>query len=499
MPTPPKSSRAKKAAAKKRNPAAAPRSRRPPLGRPHPSGPRTGRPRHRATTRSRPRGPRAATRSPRHRRAGRRHRQQPAGRLARARRCSRTSTSARRSCTSTTSASPSGSSTPAAPAPTAAFQLYESLADITCAEVLIDTASDTPVFVRFSTVAGSRGSADTARDVRGFATKFYTARGQLGPRRQQHPGVLHPGRHQVPRHHPRGEARARPRDPAGADRPRHVLGLRVAPARVDPHADVGRCPTGPSPARTARWRASASTRSGSSTRAGKTTLVKFHWKPVAGHPLASCGRSPRSSAASTPTSTAATSGTPSRPAPSRSGTSACRSCPTTRTRPSRASTCSTRRRSSPRSCARCASSGALTLDRNPDELLRRDRAGRVLHRAPRARASTSPTTRCCRPGSSPTSTPSSPGSAARTSTSCRSTGPRAPVNDNHRDGFGQQAIHEGVRRTSPNSLGGGCPFHVGDRRASCTCPAPVDGIKVRERAAVVRRPLHARRRCSGTA
>jgi catalase len=35
----------------------------------------------------------------------------------------------------------------------------------------------TPVFVRFSTVAGSRGSADTVRDVRGFATKFYTDQG----------------------------------------------------------------------------------------------------------------------------------------------------------------------------------------------------------------------------------------------------------------------------------------------------------------------------------
>ena len=41
---------------------------------------------------------------------------------------------------------------------------------------------------------GSRGSADTARDVRGFATKFYTERGQLRPGRQQHPGLLHPGR-----------------------------------------------------------------------------------------------------------------------------------------------------------------------------------------------------------------------------------------------------------------------------------------------------------------
>jgi catalase len=42
---------------------------------------------------------------------------------------------------------------------------------------LNDTSVDTPVFVRFSTVAGSRGSADTARDVRGFAVRFYTQEG----------------------------------------------------------------------------------------------------------------------------------------------------------------------------------------------------------------------------------------------------------------------------------------------------------------------------------
>ncbi len=45
------------------------------------------------------------------------------------------------------------------------------------ATFLTDPAVRTPVFVRFSTVAGSRGSADTVRDVRGFATKFSTAQG----------------------------------------------------------------------------------------------------------------------------------------------------------------------------------------------------------------------------------------------------------------------------------------------------------------------------------
>ncbi len=57
------------------------------------------------------------------------------------------------------------------------FRLYESLSDLTRAKVLTDTSLETPVFLRFSTVAGSRGSADTARDVRGFAVKFYTPEG----------------------------------------------------------------------------------------------------------------------------------------------------------------------------------------------------------------------------------------------------------------------------------------------------------------------------------
>lgn len=57
------------------------------------------------------------------------------------------------------------------------FQVYKSLADLTCAKFLQDPSKQTPVFVRFSTVQGSKGSIDTPRDVRGFATKFYTEEG----------------------------------------------------------------------------------------------------------------------------------------------------------------------------------------------------------------------------------------------------------------------------------------------------------------------------------
>jgi catalase len=57
------------------------------------------------------------------------------------------------------------------------FQVYESMAAYTKASFLQNPSLKTPVFVRFSTVVGSRGSADTVRDARGFATKFYTSDG----------------------------------------------------------------------------------------------------------------------------------------------------------------------------------------------------------------------------------------------------------------------------------------------------------------------------------
>ncbi|WP_343657382.1 catalase HPII [Paraburkholderia caribensis] len=57
------------------------------------------------------------------------------------------------------------------------FQVYEPMAEYTKAAFLQDPSVQTPVYVRFSTVQGPRGSADTVRDVRGFATKFYTSEG----------------------------------------------------------------------------------------------------------------------------------------------------------------------------------------------------------------------------------------------------------------------------------------------------------------------------------
>lgn len=57
------------------------------------------------------------------------------------------------------------------------FQAYEAMTQFTRAAPFQEAGKITPVFVRFSTVAGERGSKDTARDVRGFAVKFYTDEG----------------------------------------------------------------------------------------------------------------------------------------------------------------------------------------------------------------------------------------------------------------------------------------------------------------------------------
>ena len=57
------------------------------------------------------------------------------------------------------------------------FELYESISEYSKAGIFTDTFRKTPVFARFSTVAGSKGSTDLARDVRGFAVKFYTEEG----------------------------------------------------------------------------------------------------------------------------------------------------------------------------------------------------------------------------------------------------------------------------------------------------------------------------------
>ena len=119
------------------------------------------------------------------------------------------------------------------------FETYESLADVTRADLFQRAGERTPAFVRFSTVAGNKGSFDLARDVRGFAVKLYTQEGNwdiVGNNIPvffiQDPIKFPDLVHAVKQEPDRGL-------PAGAVRARQLLGLRVADAGVDPHAHVG--------------------------------------------------------------------------------------------------------------------------------------------------------------------------------------------------------------------------------------------------------------------
>ena len=106
------------------------------------------------------------------------------------------------------------------------FTAYENFSNITAASFLGAPNKETPVFIRFSTVAGSRGSADTARDVHGFAVRFYTDEGNYGKIiissllqfqllttirycGKQCSRLLHPGCDSFPRSYPLGQANAR--------------------------------------------------------------------------------------------------------------------------------------------------------------------------------------------------------------------------------------------------------------------------------------------------
>ena len=79
------------------------------------------------------------------------------------------------------------------------FQVYKPLSQITKAYFLNHPEEKTPVFVRFSTVQGFRGSPDTVRDIRGFAVKFYTKEGNFDLVGNNTPVFFHSGRRQISR------------------------------------------------------------------------------------------------------------------------------------------------------------------------------------------------------------------------------------------------------------------------------------------------------------
>ena len=319
---------------------------------------------------------------------GRADRRQPElaeGRPARARRCWKTSSCARRSRTSTTSASPSASCTRAAPARTASSSATSALTDThPGGAVRARPARCTPVFVRFSTVAGERGSKDTARDVRGFAVKFYTDEGNwdlVGNNMpvffiqdaMKFPDLVHAVKPEP--HHGM---------PQAAPRARHVLGLRVADAGIDAHADVGDV----GPRDSAQLPHDAGLRrahlpAGQRAPASRSSC-KFHWKPLLGTHSLVWDEAVKISGADPDLPPARPVGRDRGRATTPSGSSACRSSP--RSRPSSFSfDVLDATKLIPEELVPRDAGGPHGAQPQPRQLLRRDRAGGLLHGAHRPR------------------------------------------------------------------------------------------------------------------
>ena len=161
------------------------------------------------------------------------------------------------------------------------FRLTQSIENLTCAPILCDTSVDTPTFVRFSTVAGSRGSADTARDVRGFAVRFYTGEGNwdlVGNNMPvffiqdgiKFPDLIHAAKPEPDREIPQAQTAHDTFWDFASLTPEstHVL-MWIMSDRAIPRSFRTMEGFGVHTFRLVNAQ-------------GKTSLVKFHWKPIAG-------------------------------------------------------------------------------------------------------------------------------------------------------------------------------------------------------------------------
>ncbi len=169
------------------------------------------------------------------------------------------------------------------------FECYESLAEITRASIFAEAGKRTPVFVRFSTVIGERGSTDTPRDVRGFAVKFYTDEGNWDLVGNNMPVFFIQDAMKFPDLIHAAKPRAALPDAAGGHRARHVLGLRLADARIGAHdhvGDVGPRDTAQLPHDAGLRRAHLPFRQ----RRGRVALREVPLEPGRGYPLAGLGR-----------------------------------------------------------------------------------------------------------------------------------------------------------------------------------------------------------------
>jgi len=359
------------------------------------------------------------------------------------------------------------------------FVATEGLDDI-CAAAFLRKGTTTRAFTRFSTVAGSRGSADTARDVRGFATKFYTEEGNFDLVGNNIPVFFIQD---------------------GLKFPDLVHAVKPEPDREIPQAQSAHdtfwdfVSLQPESTHMLMWTMSdrAIPRSYATMEGfgvhtfrlvapdGTTSLVKFHWKPVAGiHGLVweesqkLGGIDPdyhrrdlfeRIAAGNFPQFELGVQVMPDSEDETFEGIDLLDSTKIV-----------------PEELCPVRPVGVLTLDRNPANFFAETEqiAFHPGHLVPgiditddpllHARLFSYLDTQLTRLGGPNFS-------------QIPINRPIAPVNDNNRDGFMQQAVHEGVAAYTPNSLGGGCPFAAVGAGSYTHVPRQVNGPKLKLRPA----------------
>jgi catalase len=358
------------------------------------------------------------------------------------------------------------------------FQVTDPLDDITCAPFLTDTSRTTPVFVRFSTVAGSRGSADTARDVRGFATKFYTAEGNFDLVGNnipiffiqdgiKFPDLVHAAKPEPDREIPQAQTAHDTfwdfvsLQPESTAMLMWVMSDRAIPRSYRMMEGFG--------VHTFRLY----------TDDGTTALVKFHWKPALGVHGLVWEESQRLGgidpdfhrrdlwnaieAGAYPEWELGVQVMPDEPDQTFEGIDLLD--PT---------------KIVPEELCPVRTVGRLKLDRNPANFFAETEqvafhTGHLVRGVDitddpllQARMFSYQDTQLTRLG-------------GPNWEQIPINRPHAPVNNEQRDGFMQQAVHQGRAAYAPNTVGGGCPFALGEA-GYVSAPHPVEGVKVRERA-----------------
>jgi catalase len=357
------------------------------------------------------------------------------------------------------------------------FKVTNPLDDVTRARVLCDTKVSTPVFVRFSTVAGSRGSADTARDVRGFAVKFYTDEGnwdlvgnnipvffiQDGVK---FPDIIHAAKPEPDREIPQA---ATAHDtfwdfvsltPESTHMLMWAMSDRAIPRSLRTMEGFG--------VHTFRLYDGQ----------GATTLVKFHWKPVAGVHSLVWEESQKLGGIDPDFHRrdlwdAVESGAYPQ------WDLGVQLFPDTEDQMFEGIDLLDPTKLVPEELAPVRIVGRLTLDQNPTNFFAETEqiAFCTAHVVPGIDFTDDPLLQARNFSYLDTQITRLGGPNFNQIPINR---PRAQTNTTQRDGFGQQAIHEGVAPYTPNSLGGGCPFHAGADGVRAL-PRTVTGVITRER------------------